>query len=319
MNVADRDEIVAPLVIDWRAMPQDFLLAAPVTKISNTVVTCSLDEPRLDPSEIAHRLPGVLVDPKKFAAGTIRTKDAVALIFASGRVVCAGAPSVNAALQSALDVAKLLLDAGYMVRCINFTVQNIVMYSSAGFSVDIKAIADACPTDVQYDESRFPGATFRFHALNITITFFVSGPVIIAGARDVRDSRACWAWFYTNVLKRFRLPDDARPLTSADYRLATRRRDDTSLADVRAIRRQVDAATRQRVSAAVAEASVDELLRRAMEDAERELNGDADDDDVWSASAPPLVDDVYDLAAAVERLELDRGSNGDASAFAAYL
>lgn len=284
------DDVVVPTRIDWRAMSRDFIMSAPHTRIANVVATFSLDNAQLDPAEIAARLPGMAVDPRKFAAGTLCIDDsAKMLVFASGRVVCAGAPSIADAHTASLDLVRLLLELGYLVRFVDFAVVNIVSYSSAGFSIDVRAVARACLADTQYDAEVFSGATFRFHDPPIVIIVFVSGSVIITSARDEREARACWAWFYVHVLERFRL--DERPLTSAAYRRETLQHVDTA----RAIR---DIARRAARSTSVAPVTdnIDALFD--------EVLGELESSAVESAAATHVV--VDDDDAARDRLHATR-------------
>ena len=195
MNRTGDSVIVMPSAIHYTRMQLDYILSSPITWISNVVVTFSLNT-ILSPIHLAYIAPGIAINPRRFAAGTGRGRDAVVLIFSSGRVVCAGANSVDVAKHMALDITIMLLRLGIFVNYTEFRLQNIVCYANSGFYVDLFRIHDACQTDSDYVPDRFPGLTFRFRNSPITIIVFPAGSCIITGARDICDTKAHFAWFY---------------------------------------------------------------------------------------------------------------------------
>lgn len=305
-----------PRRVLYENMSREFLLAAPRVHNINTVVTFWLDIAKINLIELSQRLPGIAVELRKFAAGTIRLEEAVSLIFSSGSVVCAGSTSVAEARGAASKIVTMLLGAGYLVRFTNFVVTNIVCHANTGFYVDLAAAAAEHNIDMQHDPSRFPGAIFRFRQPAVVITVFVAGPVIITGSRDRRDTEACWAWFYLNVLVPHRLVGE-RPATSAHYRHSTLLSEDDARADLAAIYREYRDYTlaadtsRALADGAFVDALFDEMAAETAADAARnELPRTAADaaraaDARISAAEAALFETVM-LRDAERRLALER-------------
>jgi len=207
---------------DVHALPRDAatLRSAPKPRIVNVVATCEFAGTPLDGESLTQQLPGVCYNPARFAAVKVRSVHAVTLAFCGGKAVCPGNSSVAAARNTALDYVLTLLELGYTSHDVayrNFRVQNIVCHCATGFEVDLQALADAYTVAVDYNPSAFPGLTYRvprhLHASRrarseIVFNVFVSGNVIITGARTYALSRACWAWFYHAVLCHFALDAD---------------------------------------------------------------------------------------------------------------
>jgi transcription initiation factor TFIID TATA-box-binding protein len=240
----DGDDGVRPLIVPRHidsAVSESFLRSAPILRCKNTVVTCSLNA-RIDPMSVTRAFPGLFVDPKKFAAGTDRTPHAVNLFFSSGKIVCAGANSLQRARQECRSLAQRWLRMGQLVHLSDFATQNTVWSGCAGFYIDLEAIARACPIDVHYVPDNFPGLLFRFRSPLIVCLIFLAGPVILTGCRHEADVHACWAWLYNFVLRRYRLRHVSE-LSSATYHARALVADDTSAADMSAVYRERRART----------------------------------------------------------------------------
>jgi len=237
-SVGNSDEVldlVVPRYIN-PVVPPGFLLSAPVVRGVNMVVTCSLNA-SVDPTHCARNYPGLFVDPCRFAAGTSRTANAVALFFSSGRVVCTGASSLQLARAECKRLALRWLSMGQLVSFSNFDVENVVCSACTGFYLDLNAIARACPVDAQYDAALFPGLIFRFRSPSIVCLLFLKGPCIITGSKSMAETLACWAWLYNRVLCRFRLYN-VSALSSAEYHARSQLAADTSVRDMERLYRE---------------------------------------------------------------------------------
>jgi len=292
-----------PEHIDVDAVPFEYVRAAPIISISNTVATYSLNTTCV-PSQLAQTIPGISINRRLFAAGTGRTYDGVVLLFSSGRVVCAGANSIALARQTAIDVTHMLLAAGISVRYSDFNVYNIVCFSNTGFFVDLHRINQEYPTDSDYEPGRFPGLVFRFRTTpKITIIVFPAGPTIITGSRSKHTSEVYWAWFYNEILCRCRM-DSREAVTAAHYHLERKRLMDTSVDDMWTIyfrhRQQVEQGTQSHVSRALVLDNLDALMDACA----------VDDDDVTEPRvvAPTLDPRIVDVEARLRQMEMANDS-----------
>jgi TATA-box binding protein (TBP) (component of TFIID and TFIIIB) len=215
----------------------EYLRLSPKLKIVNVVSTGHFDNAAIDAADLTYRLPGVAHDPARFAAAKLRSMRAMMLVFGGGKAVCPGADSIMSSRIACQEFTEMLLRAGYIVCFRNFKVQNIVCHGSAGFGIDIHAIREHYPMRSEYKPEKFPGLTFRMKAPLVVFNIFMSGNVICTGSEAYADSSQAWAWFFVNVLRRFRRNTagvNAR-MNSAAYWLATQAKTDTLRADCRAI------------------------------------------------------------------------------------
>lgn len=218
-------------------LPGNFARFSPKLQCSNVVATCKYAIPgeyRINVAELCRTLAGMSYNPKKFAAGTLRSGRATTLIFDRGSSVCVGTTSVNQARIAILRFTTFLLRAKYPVSFCNFKVENIVCRGVAGFMVDINAIHKAYPMETHYENGKFPGMVFRMKQPAIVFIVFVSGYCIVTASRDMRDSETAWTWFYLSILRRFRLSTTSCP-TSSEYRMAMLSNSDTAAEDCDAL------------------------------------------------------------------------------------
>jgi len=121
-------------------------------------------------------------------------------------------------------VHLLLVHARVPAQMQHFRMRTMVCCCACGFEVDIYALASAYTAECEYKGRRFPGLNFSLPRPAVTFTVFVSGKCNISGASSQHEAQACWTWFYTRVLTRFRRASLSRSITSASYRASTERR-----------------------------------------------------------------------------------------------
>lgn len=129
-------------------------------------------------------------------------------IFETGRLLIAGAPSVSMALYSAMvyiDKVNRVLHEDLSIH--NFTVQNMVSSFSLGYMLDIYRFfveQKATPHGhAHYDPSRFRGCSWRVRN-GLVFVLFVSGKVVLTGARCWEDANEAYQWAQT-ILENYKL------------------------------------------------------------------------------------------------------------------
>lgn len=151
-----------------------------MAKIQNVISTVNLCCP-LDIKEITWLISNTEYRPRKFDALVIRIRkpQATALVFSSGKMVCAGAKSVNDSYIAARKFARKLQKTNNAVRFANFAVQNLVCTYNFGHSIDL------CEFNKRYQSSYnpeiFPGLTYRI--IDVTILLFATGKIVITGSK----------------------------------------------------------------------------------------------------------------------------------------
>jgi len=230
--------LAAPVNVLALAITDDDLRSVPKPVEVNCVCTCRLSDRRLSTYELAYRLPGVDYNPQLFAAAKLRLPRSVVLAFCKGEGVCPGARSEWSSRLSALYFTDVHSRAGELVRFRAFRTRNLVMVVWVPFEVYLNKLVAAWKGHVDYNESNFPGCAFRIGCgpdYGVTIVVFTNGRCVIMQAKRPADAYRAWYWFYTRVLCAFRRDTPAGTTSSAAYRNATSRRNDTLADDCRRI------------------------------------------------------------------------------------
>jgi transcription initiation factor TFIID TATA-box-binding protein len=153
--------------------------------IQNVVATTNLGV-QLDLKSIALRARNAEYNPKRFAAVIMRIREpkTTALIFSSGKIVVTGAKSEAESTKASRKYAKIVHKLGYTkAKFTEFTVQNIVASCDVSFPVRLEGLAHAHNNFCSYEPELFPGLIYRMMKPKIVLLIFVSGKVVLTGAK----------------------------------------------------------------------------------------------------------------------------------------
>ncbi|CAI0410233.1 unnamed protein product [Linum tenue] len=144
-----------------------------VPTLQNIVATVNLGC-ELSLKQIALRARNAEYNPKRFAAVIMRIREpkTTALIFASGKMVCTGAKSEAQSKMAARKYARII--------------------QKLGFSAQFK-----------YEPELFPGLVYRMKKPKVVLLIFVSGKIVITGAKERKETYAAFENIYP-VLAEFR-------------------------------------------------------------------------------------------------------------------
>ncbi|KAL7471917.1 hypothetical protein ACHAXS_012223 [Conticribra weissflogii] len=145
---------------------------------------------RLDLKQIALRCRNTEFNPRRFAAVVMRLREprATALLFSSGRMVVTGTKSSHNSSLATKKFAYILERVGFQPQSyIDFKVQNIVGTVDVGFPIRLEGVVYAHPTFSSYEPELFPGLIYRLVQPRVVLLIFVSGKVVITGAKKEDD------------------------------------------------------------------------------------------------------------------------------------
>ena len=159
-------------------------------RIQNMTATANLGV-RLDLKKIALRCRNTEYNPKRFAAVIMRLMEpkATGLIFASGKLVVTGVKSGHNAALAAKTFAYIIekVDAGFQPQYLDFKVQNIVGTVDVGFPIRLEGLVYTHSKFASYEPELFSGLIYRLGKPRVVFMIFVSGKVIITGAKTEAD------------------------------------------------------------------------------------------------------------------------------------
>lgn len=139
-------------------------------------------------------------NPKRFAAVIMRLMEpkATGLIFASGKLVVTGLKSSHNASLAAKTFAYIIekVDAGFQPMYVDFKVQNIVGTVDVGFPIRLEGLVYTHSKFASYEPELFSGLIYRLGKPRVVFMIFVSGKVIITGAKTEADMTEAMSKIY---------------------------------------------------------------------------------------------------------------------------
>ncbi|SCZ89151.1 BZ3500_MvSof-1268-A1-R1_Chr1-1g00992 [Microbotryum saponariae] len=175
-----------------------------VPTLQNIVSTVNLDC-RLDLKTIALHARNAEYSPKRFAAVIMRIREpkTTALVFASGKVVVTGAKSEDDSRLAARKYARIIQKLGFEAKFQDFKIQNIVGSCDVKFPIRLEGLAFAHGHFSSYEPELFPGLIYRMVKPKVVLLIFVSGKIVLTGAKFREEIYAAFANIYP-VLSEFR-------------------------------------------------------------------------------------------------------------------
>jgi len=160
-----------------------------IPDVQNVVSTVSLGI-QLDLKRIALKARNAEYNPRRFAAVIMRIRDpkTTALIFSSGKMVITGAKSEEAAKLGCKKYARIIQRLGYgHVKFLEFRIQNIVASCDVKFPIRLESLAHAHNQFCSYEPELFPGLIYRMITPKVVLLIFVSGKLVLTGAKERKD------------------------------------------------------------------------------------------------------------------------------------
>jgi len=177
-----------------------------VPTLQNIVATVNLDC-RLDLKTIALHARNAEYNPKRFAAVIMRIRDpkTTALIFASGKMVVTGAKSEDDSRLASRKYARIVQKLGFDAKFSEFKIQNIVGSCDVKFPIRLEGLAYSHGNFSSYEPELFPGLIYRMMSPKVVLLIFVSGKIVLTGAKVREEIYQAFNRIYT-VLCEFRKP-----------------------------------------------------------------------------------------------------------------
>ncbi|XP_004601822.2 TATA box-binding protein-like 2 [Sorex araneus] len=159
----------------------------------------------LDLKKIALHAKNAEYNPKRFAAVIMRIREprTTALIFSSGKMVCTGAKSEEESRLAARKYARVVQKLGFPARFMDFKIQNMVASCDMRFSIRLEGLVLTHRQFSSYEPELFPGLIYRMVKPRIVLLIFVSGKVVLTGAKECSEIYEAFENIYP-ILKCFK-------------------------------------------------------------------------------------------------------------------
>lgn len=177
-------------------------------KIQNVVGTVNLGC-RLDLKEITWKGKATEYNPNRFAAVIMRLRNpkTTGLIFSSGKMVITGAKSEEECQLASRKYAKIIEKMGFNVKYSDFKVQNVVASADVKFPIHLEKLEmdhinkKIEASEIQFMPELFPGLVYRIKNPKMAYLIFVSGKIVITGAKSFREILESFEQIYKLVYK----------------------------------------------------------------------------------------------------------------------
>lgn len=172
-------------------------------RIQNISSTANLGTP-IDLKKVALKCRNTEYNPRRFAAVIMRLREprATALIFGSGKMVVTGVKSTHNAMLACNKFSYIIKRVGFQPQeLIDFKVQCIVGTTDVGFPIRLEGLVFAHSAFASYEPELFPGLIYRLVSPRVVFLIFVSGKVVITGAKKESDLSQALTKLYPVLLE----------------------------------------------------------------------------------------------------------------------
>ncbi|KAL7680607.1 putative TATA-box binding protein [Plasmopara halstedii] len=154
-------------------------------KIMNVVGTVDLKTP-LELKTIALHARNAEYNPKRFSAVIMRLRDpkTTALIFGSGKIVITGATSQENCRLAARKFTRVIQKLNFPAKFTEFKVRNVMGTCDVRFPIRLEGLLNDHARFSSYEPELFPGLIYKLVEPKLTLLIFVSGKLVLCGARD---------------------------------------------------------------------------------------------------------------------------------------
>ncbi|KAG3091368.1 hypothetical protein PI124_g16806 [Phytophthora idaei] len=154
-------------------------------KIMNVVGTVDLKTP-LDLKMIALHARNAEYNPKRFSAVIMRLRDpkTTALIFGSGKIVITGGTSEESCRLAARKFTRVIQKLNFPAKFTEFKVRNVMGTCDIRFPIRLEGLLNDHARFSSYEPELFPGLIYKLVEPKLTLLIFVSGKIVLCGARD---------------------------------------------------------------------------------------------------------------------------------------
>jgi transcription initiation factor TFIID TATA-box-binding protein len=135
----------------------------------------------------------------------IREPKTTALIFASGKMVVTGAKSEDDSKLASRKYARIIQKLGFNAKFTDFKIQNIVGSCDIKFPIRLEGLASRHHNFSSYEPELFPGLIYRMIKPKIVLLIFVSGKIVLTGAKVREEIYQAFEMIYPVLQGTFRL------------------------------------------------------------------------------------------------------------------
>ena len=104
-----------------------------------------------------------------------------------GKMVCTGAKSEEDGRLAARKYGRIVQKLGFPAKFKDFKIQNMVASCDMKFPIRLEVFASIHSQFCRYEPELFPGMIYRMIQPKIVVLIFVSGKIVLTGAKKKED------------------------------------------------------------------------------------------------------------------------------------
>jgi transcription initiation factor TFIID TATA-box-binding protein len=115
----------------------------------------------------------------------IREPRTTALVFKTGKMIVTGAKDILESENAAKTYVKIIQKCGFSATVSEFRISNMSATVDFGFPIRLEGLMYAHHSNCTYEPELFPGLVYRMVDPKVVLLIFVSGKVVITGAKNI--------------------------------------------------------------------------------------------------------------------------------------
>lgn len=125
-------------------------------------------------------------NPRRFQAVIMRIREprTTALVYQSGKMIITGAKSEIDCRQAAKKYTAIVHRVGFAVTFKDYRIENMTATSDVGFPIRLEGLIYSYAANATYEPELFPGLIYRMPESRMVVLIFVSGKVVLTGAKS---------------------------------------------------------------------------------------------------------------------------------------
>lgn len=170
--------------------------------IVNVVSTSSIQK-QIDLGTLAKSIPNTVFNRSQFPGAILKLQNpkSTALIFSSGKIICAGTKSEEQAKRVTLQILNMLKQIGYGTNGTEIRIENIVASVNYGRQIKLTECAKSL-SRCMYEPEQFPAVFYRMTMPSATALVYKTGRIVCTGPNTLEKILQAVMQFYRFLIQK---------------------------------------------------------------------------------------------------------------------
>jgi transcription initiation factor TFIID TATA-box-binding protein len=115
-------------------------------------------------------------------------------------MIVTGGKNIDETKKASKKFIGILQRLSFPARFANFRIQNLTATCNLGFAIRLETFLYQHPAHSTYEPELFPGLVYRMEEPKVVLLIFVSGKIVITGAKSEEDLENCITNIYPSLL-----------------------------------------------------------------------------------------------------------------------